>query len=186
MAGELQGVMIDYTNWRGERRVRHVLPYDLAFTASEWHPHPQWILKALDMERGDGILRDFAMSSIHAWTPCTDEMLASANKEGGTTTGDKMDLYDSDTRETLLVEKAAHISNPGEPPILLVYTRAKRGRICQIQRGSVRIHYFIDEPESRKMIAEDARRNGVSLSTIVKNAPPKRRPASPAPDKEGR
>jgi hypothetical protein len=71
----LQGVMIDYTNWRGERRVRHVLPFDMEFTESEWHPQPQWILKALDMERSDGVMRDFAMAHIHSWTPCTEAML---------------------------------------------------------------------------------------------------------------
>ncbi len=66
-----QGVMIDYTNWRGERAVRHVLPLDMEFAANEWHPEPQWLLKALDLERGDGIERTFAMTQIHSWAPAT-------------------------------------------------------------------------------------------------------------------
>lgn len=77
----LQGVMIDYTNWRGERRVRHVLPFDFAFVRSEYHPGEQWIMRASDMERMDGILRDFAMAQIHSWTPCTDEMLEKLNAD---------------------------------------------------------------------------------------------------------
>lgn len=76
----MRGVMIDYTNWRGERRVRHVLPFDIAFRSSEWHPTPQWIVAACDLERDDGKLLDFAMASIHAWTPCTEEMLVTLGK----------------------------------------------------------------------------------------------------------
>jgi len=64
-----QEVVIDYTNWRGERALRHIRPLTIRFEATEWHPEEQWILRAVDVERG--ATRDFAMSSIHSWTPMT-------------------------------------------------------------------------------------------------------------------
>lgn len=94
-------------------------------------------------------------------------------------------LYDSDTRETLVAEKVVPLADRNGEPIALVYTTAKRGRICQVQRGkncSVRIHYFIDEPGGRRMIAEDSAHNGVSLATVLRHAPkptPHHRPDNP-------
>jgi predicted DNA-binding transcriptional regulator YafY len=58
-------VVIDYTNWRGERAMRRVRPLSVRFEATEWHPDQQWLLRAVDVERGH--TRDFAMSNIHSW-----------------------------------------------------------------------------------------------------------------------
>lgn len=58
-------VVIDYTNWRGERRERVVMPISFAWTHTEHHPVPQWLLLATDVERGER--RMFAMSNIHSW-----------------------------------------------------------------------------------------------------------------------
>lgn len=69
----LQGVKIDYTNHRGERRVRHVLPMSIEFMKSPWHPGAaQWCVLALDLERGDGTVREFALANVHSWLPCTE------------------------------------------------------------------------------------------------------------------
>lgn len=56
--------IIDYTNWRGERRERTVTPISIVFGPTEWHPEPQWLLEAIDSEKG---LRRFAMANIHSW-----------------------------------------------------------------------------------------------------------------------
>jgi len=56
---------IDYTNWRGERRIREILPLRLWFGATEWHPTPTYLLKAIDCE--DGKTKDFTMGTIHQW-----------------------------------------------------------------------------------------------------------------------
>lgn len=64
-----EAVTIDYTNWRGERRTRRIFPLDLRFGVSEWHKTPQWLLRAIDVDRGDGSEREFAMAGIHGWKP---------------------------------------------------------------------------------------------------------------------
>jgi predicted DNA-binding transcriptional regulator YafY len=60
-------VVIDYTNWRGDRREREIRPLSsgLQFTKNQWHPDPQWLLQAVDVESGS--VRTFAMRNIHSW-----------------------------------------------------------------------------------------------------------------------
>lgn len=65
MTVELKIVEIDYTNWRGERRWRMILPSDLRFENNEWHPDTQWMLYATDVE--DGKLKGFTLSGIHSF-----------------------------------------------------------------------------------------------------------------------
>lgn len=58
-------VRLDYTNHRGERRVRLVLPLSVYFGTTTWHPEPCWLLRAVDVEKGEG--RDFALARVHGW-----------------------------------------------------------------------------------------------------------------------
>lgn len=58
-------VWIDYTNWRGERRWRHIRPRAIRFGSNQWHDE-QWLLEAHDLESFDP--RSFAMANIHAWS----------------------------------------------------------------------------------------------------------------------
>lgn len=61
-----QVVLIDYTNYRGERSVRRVLLSGaMIWTSNEYHPEPQWLMPALDIEKGTA--RQFAMKDIHSW-----------------------------------------------------------------------------------------------------------------------
>lgn len=69
-------VLIDYTNWRGVRRVRRVMPVSIRFGATDWHPTEQWLMTAYDATEGavrDEVfkrtpeLREFAMKDIHSW-----------------------------------------------------------------------------------------------------------------------
>lgn len=55
-------VWIDYTNWRGERAVRQIRPQALVWGCTQYHPKPQWLLQALDMEKGEP--RGFALCDI--------------------------------------------------------------------------------------------------------------------------
>ena len=59
-------IYIDYTNWRGERRVRLIQPIEMGmyFGSNEYHKEPQWLLRAIDCE-SNGI-RTFALRNIHA------------------------------------------------------------------------------------------------------------------------
>lgn len=60
-------VLIDYTNWKGERSVRTIEPIELVFEENEYHKPAQWLLVAKDLEKD--ALRSFALKDIHSWTP---------------------------------------------------------------------------------------------------------------------
>lgn len=51
-----------YTNWRGETAQREIRPTALWFGSTEWHPEPQWFVRATDLDRG--ATRDFALSGF--------------------------------------------------------------------------------------------------------------------------
>jgi predicted DNA-binding transcriptional regulator YafY len=57
-------VVIEYTNWRGERGFRRIKPISIDYTSTKWHPDPQWIMDALDLDRN--AVRSFAMRDIHS------------------------------------------------------------------------------------------------------------------------
>lgn len=65
-------VVIDYTNHRGERSERTILPSGIYFGTTEWHPGPQWLLDAFDRDKGDN--RTFAMKDIHGWRDVVPEV----------------------------------------------------------------------------------------------------------------
>lgn len=83
-------------------------------------------------------------------------------------------LYDSDTGQSILPDRVALV-DLGEP-VKLVYARAKRGRLVQLQwsDGMARIHYFYDEPVGEQMIREDGDRRwpsvgGEGLLDLIRN-----------------
>ena len=61
-----------YRNHRGETATRRVIPTRIEYTATPWHPEPQWILWAVDLDRREN--RGFAMSEIRDWTPEGEEV----------------------------------------------------------------------------------------------------------------
>ena len=58
-------VVIYYTNWRGERGPRRIRPISISFEKNEWHPVTQWLLTAVDVEKGE--IRTFALRNIQGW-----------------------------------------------------------------------------------------------------------------------
>lgn len=60
-------VIIDYTNHRGERRERRVIPClkTLRFVETPHHKPAQWVFNAWDVERD--VERTFAMKDVHSW-----------------------------------------------------------------------------------------------------------------------
>jgi predicted DNA-binding transcriptional regulator YafY len=58
-------VIIDYTNHRGERRERRIVPFGLRFGYSNHHPGEQWLLEAYDCDKEAA--RTFAMKDVHSW-----------------------------------------------------------------------------------------------------------------------
>lgn len=71
----MRDVLIDYTNWRGERSVRRVLPVSVFFGTTQYHRDKQWFLTAVDVEKNAE--RHFAMSDIHSWRSVDGDTSAS-------------------------------------------------------------------------------------------------------------
>lgn len=65
----LRIVIIDYTNHRGERRERHVIPHPRGFEFTETPDHKpaQWVIRCWDLTKH--AQRTFAMKNIHSWRP---------------------------------------------------------------------------------------------------------------------
>jgi predicted DNA-binding transcriptional regulator YafY len=61
-----RSVTIDYTNWQGERATRRILPSHIYWGSNQWHPQPQWLMSAYDLDKH--CERTFALSSIHSWS----------------------------------------------------------------------------------------------------------------------
>jgi len=60
-------IYFDYKNWRGETATRHVRPIRIWFGSTQYHPTPQWLLTAVDLDKNAE--RDFAMADMSGW--CT-------------------------------------------------------------------------------------------------------------------
>lgn len=58
----VEPVALMYTNWRGDTALRTVLPQRIWYGATEWHPDPQWLLTAVDVDKG--VERDFALTGF--------------------------------------------------------------------------------------------------------------------------
>lgn len=61
-----KAVRILYTNYKGETAYRNIVPEKIWFGATEWHPEPQWLLDALDLEKN--ALRNFALKDLREWS----------------------------------------------------------------------------------------------------------------------
>jgi hypothetical protein len=65
-----KSVVIDYTNWRGERRNHRIQPTGrMVFTKSEWHKTPCWLMEARDLDTDD--VRFYAIKDMHSWVEAT-------------------------------------------------------------------------------------------------------------------
>jgi predicted DNA-binding transcriptional regulator YafY len=62
---EEKEVKILYTNWKGKKAWRTILPIELTFSSNEWHKEKQWIIKAIDKEKNQE--RTFTCKDIEAW-----------------------------------------------------------------------------------------------------------------------
>ena len=61
-------VQFKYCNYKGDLRIRKVIPAEIWFGTTEYHPGEQWFLKAFDVEKED--YRDFSMKDIVSWEGC--------------------------------------------------------------------------------------------------------------------
>jgi predicted DNA-binding transcriptional regulator YafY len=59
-----RAVDIDYTNHKGERRVRKIVPVGVMhFANNQWYPTDQWLFNAIDIEKNE--MRSFSLNNIH-------------------------------------------------------------------------------------------------------------------------
>lgn len=65
---ENKKVIIDYTNWKGERSLRTITPRMMYWGSTNYHQETQWLLNAFDVEKQ--VERTFAMRDIHSWSTC--------------------------------------------------------------------------------------------------------------------
>lgn len=68
-----QRVDILYTNYKGERAWRRILPVKIWFGSTEWHPVEQWFVDAEDIDRK--VMRSFALCDIMHWRSASPETL---------------------------------------------------------------------------------------------------------------
>lgn len=61
-------VELVYTNYKGEKSIRKVLPVHIWFGETVWHPDLQWFLDAWDVDRQ--AMRSFAMVAVDSWKIC--------------------------------------------------------------------------------------------------------------------
>ena len=55
-------VTLTYTNWKGETAERTIIPRRIWWGSTEWHPEPQWLLTAFDVDKGSE--RDFSLKDF--------------------------------------------------------------------------------------------------------------------------
>jgi predicted DNA-binding transcriptional regulator YafY len=64
---EASPLRIWYTNHRGERAERNIIPRKIVWGSTRWHPQPQWILHAWDLDRQaerSFAVKDFGGSAV--------------------------------------------------------------------------------------------------------------------------
>jgi hypothetical protein len=61
-AQDVPPLVFDYTNWRGETGTRRAIPLRIYHGATEWHPEPQWLLEARDVDKD--AVRAFAIKDM--------------------------------------------------------------------------------------------------------------------------
>jgi predicted DNA-binding transcriptional regulator YafY len=64
-------VVIDYTNYKGERSERLITPQGIRFGSNRWHPDEQWLLQAVDSFKDAE--RTFALTDIHSWRAASED-----------------------------------------------------------------------------------------------------------------
>ena len=62
---EEQLVQILYTNWEGKTELRTIVPSQISFMKTVWHPEEQWVLLAWCCNRKAD--RIFAIKDIKEW-----------------------------------------------------------------------------------------------------------------------
>ena len=74
LTGEMTKITMIYRNYRGEVGRRTIIPLAIWFGHTEFHPDPQWLLTAFDVEKK--AQRDFALRDCQFAQPVAQEPVA--------------------------------------------------------------------------------------------------------------
>lgn len=58
-------IKVEYTNYRGEKGIRTIVPISFYFGSTEYHPQEQWLVKLWDVDRQAE--RVYALKEITRW-----------------------------------------------------------------------------------------------------------------------
>lgn len=107
-------ITLTYTNYRGETSERTITPIRPWFGSTEWHPEPQWLLRAYDHDKRaerDFALKDFGRSEPSAARELALEEIRSFNPreevEAYEFRGDNGDYTPSEAEKVMLEDFAA-------------------------------------------------------------------------------
>lgn len=80
-------IKLAYTNWKGETAQRTIIPRHIWWGSNEWHPEPQWLLTAFDVDKQAEryfALKDFGQPAqpvaVKLDTSCVRAMLDAAER----------------------------------------------------------------------------------------------------------
>ena len=65
LSTRIDTISIVYTNWKGKTAIRRITPLNFYHGSTEYHPKPQWLVDAWDLEKKAN--RTFALKDIHVW-----------------------------------------------------------------------------------------------------------------------
>lgn len=97
-----EALTFDYINYRGERSTRRVIPDRVWFGSTSWHPEPQWLLSAVDLDK-DSAQRDFALVDMRFTLAPADMRKPEEGEAGRLSPGAEEWLAEAD-RELLVEE----------------------------------------------------------------------------------
>jgi ribonuclease HI len=96
-------IKILYTNWKGKTSERTIIPLEIWYGATEWHPKDQWFLKAKDLNKQAE--RDFALMDIIQFISDENQELLIEQQLSQATSGD--------IKEAKLYTDGGSRGNPG-------------------------------------------------------------------------
>lgn len=160
-AGGEQAVTVGYTNWRGEYAERTIRPLRLWFGSTEWHPEPQWFVKALDQAKDverDLALKDFGPPRLPAGAAEVEGLVEELSR-GSQRHGIYLDVIATLSRQAAEIERLTGERDEarGELKIIRDYIRpriAPDQNPDQIDHALGIIGYMVIE--TRKRIAAEA------------------------------
>ena len=121
-------IMVDYTNYKGERSIRRIFPTNMFYGTTEYHPQPQYLLTVHDFDKKDQ--RIYALSGFHRFgTP--NLLRLGEGFDGGFTRDHELKISAVD-----LMEAAARIS--GGPKHLVGTTNWAACMYAHLQEASAR------------------------------------------------